>query len=71
MAAISLVGADETSFQKRHEHVAVVTDLERGRVLYVADDRKFEFFDGLWVGLATEHLCAIEAVDMDMCATCV
>lgn len=32
------LGVDETSFQKRHEYVSIVTDLEGSRVLYVADD---------------------------------
>ena len=30
---------DETSFQKRHEYVTVVSNQETGEVLYVADDR--------------------------------
>src|SRR5207244_1400305 len=33
------VGVDETSFQKRHEYVTVVGDLERDRVIHVSDDR--------------------------------
>ena len=32
-------GVDETSFQKRHEYVTVVSNLERAQVLHVADDR--------------------------------
>ena len=32
------IGVDETSFQKRHEYVTVVCDLDRGIVLHVADD---------------------------------
>jgi transposase len=60
------VGVDETSFQRRHEYVSVVTDLERTRVLYVADDRKQESLDGFWESLPAEHLSSIEAVAMDM-----
>jgi hypothetical protein len=30
---------DETAFQRRHEYVTLVTDLDRARVLYVADTR--------------------------------
>ena len=33
------IGVDETSFQKRHEYVTTVTDLD-GKLLYVADDRR-------------------------------
>ena len=60
------VGVDETSFQRRHEYVSVVTDLERTRALYVADDRKQESLDSFWESLPSEHLASIEAVAMDM-----
>jgi transposase len=63
---IRRVGVDETSFQKRHEYVTVVSDLERGRVLFVADDRTSESLDGFWALLNPEQLRAIEAVAMDM-----
>jgi transposase len=60
------IGVDETSFQKRHEYVTVVTDLVSGDVMYVADDRKKEslqgFFDLFWPG----ELLRVEAVSMDM-----
>jgi hypothetical protein len=46
LEAIKQVGVDETSFQKRHEYVTVVSDLQRSRVLQVADDRKAESLDG-------------------------
>jgi transposase len=62
------VGVDETSFATRHAYVTVVTDLERARVLYVADDRTQESLDRFWLGRSHEHLMAIEAVAMDMCA---
>jgi len=60
------VGVDETSFQRRHEYVSVVTDLERNRVLYVADDRKQESLDSFWKSQSPEHLASIEVVAMDM-----
>lgn len=63
---VRYLGVDETSFQRRHEYVSVVTDLERTRVLYVADDRKRESLDSFWQGLSREHLGSIEAVAMDM-----
>jgi transposase len=68
LEAIGRVGVDETSFQKRHEYVTVVSDLERGRVLYVADDRTHASLDGFWALLSAEQLREIEAVAMDMCA---
>jgi transposase len=68
LEAIERIGVDETSFQKRHEYVTVVSDLERNRVLFVADDRKSQSLDGFWALLSPEQLRAIEAVAMDMCA---
>ena len=65
---IKHVGVDETSFAKRHAYVTVVADLERSRVLYVADDRSQAALDGYWASLSHEHLLAIEAIAMDMCA---
>lgn len=62
------LGVDETSFATRHEYVTVVADLDRSRVLYVADDRTQAALDGYWASLPHEHLVAIEAVTMDMCA---
>jgi transposase len=60
------VGADETSFQKRHEYVTVVGDLERDRVIYVADDRSQASLDGFWQGLTAEQRAGIQGVAMDM-----
>jgi transposase len=62
------VGVDETSFQKRHEYVTVVSDLERGQVLHVANDRTIASLDEFWASLPHAHLVAIEAVAMDMYA---
>lgn len=61
------VGVDETSFQKRHDYVTLVSDLERGQVLYVADGRMQESLDAFWLGLTRPQLTAIQAVAMDMC----
>jgi transposase len=60
------LGVDETSFQKRHEYVTVVSDLEKSCVLYVADDRKQTSLDAFWQQLSEEQLAAIKAVAMDM-----
>ncbi|MEO6026720.1 MAG: ISL3 family transposase [Candidatus Binatia bacterium] len=60
------VGVDETSFQKGHQYVTVVSDLERGQVLDVIDERKQESLDGFWRGLSAGQKDGIEAVAMDM-----
>lgn len=60
------LSVDETSFQKRHEYVTVVTDQEGGRVLYVANDRKTESLDGFYTNLSDTQREAIAGVAMDM-----
>jgi transposase len=60
------LGIDETSFQKRHEYVTVITDLTRGRVLEVADDRGDESLKGFYRSLEPSQVASIRAVAMDM-----
>ncbi len=60
------VGVDETSFQRRHEYVTIVTDLNGGCVLHLADDYKREALDGCFRSLTPEQLEPIEVVAMDM-----
>ena len=60
------VGVDETSFQKRHEYVTTASDLERGVVVHVADDRGREALDSFWTSMTPEQREQVEAVSMDM-----
>ena len=61
------LGVDETSFQKRHEYVTVVTDhSEEARVLHVADDRKAESLQCYLETLSAAERAAIECINMDM-----
>ena len=62
------IGVDETSFQRRHEYVTIVTDLDGRTVLHVADGRKRESLDAFFRSLDPDQLAAIDAVAMDMCA---
>lgn len=58
------VGVDETSFQRRHEYITVVSD---GRhVLWLADGRGREALDGFWTPLSEEARGQVESVAMDM-----
>lgn len=66
LSAPKFVGVDETSFQKRHEYVTSVVDLERGVVLHVADRREQAALDGFYEQFGPEGCAAIEAVAMDM-----
>lgn len=63
---IANLGVDETSFQRRHEYVTVVTDLDRGRVVHVSDGRGQEALEDFYGGLLPAQIAAIEAVAMDM-----
>lgn len=60
------MGVDETSFQKRHEYVTVVTDLDDSKVLYVADDRKAESLAAFYRQLTPAQKKQIFVVAMDM-----
>ena len=62
------IGVDETSFQKRHEYVTLVNDLDAGVVLYVADDRKQGALDGFYGELGEAGCSQLEVVVMDMWA---
>lgn len=63
---VKRIGVDETSFQKRHEYVTIVTDQETGTVLHVADDRKSQSLESFFEGLDLAQLDRIEVVAMDM-----
>ena len=60
------IGVDETSFQKRHEYVTIVTDLDEGKVLHVADGRGKQSLDSFFEALEPKHVSAIKVVAMDM-----
>ena len=60
------IGVDETSFQKRHEYVTVVTDQDSGTVVHVADDRKQETMEAFLGTYSAQEREAIESVAMDM-----
>lgn len=60
------ISVDETSFQKRHEYVTVVTDQDSSRVLYVADDRNTQSLDGFYRTLTRQQRAGIRSVAMDM-----
>jgi transposase len=57
---------DETSFQRRHEYVTVVTEQTTGAVLYVADDRTRESLTGFFEPMNAGDRAGIESVSMDM-----
>ena len=63
------LGVDETSFQKRHEYVTVVADLEgEPRVHHMADGRGKEALSSYYESLSEAERSRIETVAMDMWA---
>jgi len=66
--APSGIGVDETSFQKRHEYVTIVHDLDAEVVVHVADDRTQEALESYLEGLGPEACAKLDRVAMDMWA---
>ena len=64
--ALQHVGLDEKSFGQGHSYVSVMTDLDAGRVLEVAEDRTREAADSLWNSLPIEQREQVQAVSTDM-----
>lgn len=63
---IGYLGVDEKSFRKGHKYMTVVNDVSRGRVLYVAEDRKKSSLDGFWPTLSQQQKEGILGVATDM-----
>ena len=60
------IGLDVTSFQKRHEYVTVVTDLDGSRVLWVLDGRTKESVNEHFSAQTAHERGTVEIVAMDM-----
>ncbi len=65
---VRFIGIDEKSIKKGHKYFSIVSDLERGEVLWIGSGRKRETIDAYWAGLSAEQLAGIEGVAMDMWA---
>ena len=63
---VAHVGVDEKSFTRGHRYFTLVNDLDRGRVLFVAEKREESSLDAFWSGLSEQQLEAVQAVAMDM-----
>jgi transposase len=60
------IGVDETSYQKRHEYVTVVSDIDRSVVLEVIDKRTQSSLESYYESLTKHQLSSLRAVAMDM-----
>jgi transposase len=63
---IPQLGVDEKAFRKGHKYLTLVNDLQRNRVLYVAEGREQSSLDGFWATISAEQRDSIEAIAMDM-----
>jgi transposase len=60
------LGVDEKAVAKRHQYVTLVSDLDRGTVEFIADDRKKASLDSYYDNLTVRQKAGIEAIAMDM-----
>src|SRR5436853_4907269 len=63
---VQYLGVDEKAFQKGHRYFTLVNDLNRGRVLYVAEDREQSSLDGFWETLTESQVNGIKGISVDM-----
>ena len=63
------IGVDETSFQKRHKYVTVVSDYESGTVVHVADGKGADGLDSYYEQFSRDELGELGVVAMDMSAS--
>ncbi|MFQ6540299.1 MULTISPECIES: ISL3 family transposase [Aphanothece] len=63
---VPVLCVDETSFQKRHEYVTIVSDGTTGAVLYVGDDRTEASLMAFYEALTPEQRASVGSVNMDM-----
>ncbi len=60
------IGVDETSFQKRHEYVTVVSDLDEDVVLHVADEHQETSLAAFYEAVGPAGCAALERVCLDL-----
>lgn len=63
---IEHVGVDEKSFTRGHRYFTLVNDLDRGRVLFVTENRTEQSLNEFWSQLTEEQIRGVKAVAMDM-----
>jgi transposase len=59
-------GVDEKSFRRGHSYLTIVSDIEKGTVVYVVRDRKMKSLEEFYQRFSREDLATIEGLSMDM-----
>lgn len=60
------IGIDELSYEKNHKYVTVVTDHDRGCVVWVAEGRDAAALNGFFDALGPDDIKALEIATIDM-----
>lgn len=60
------IGIDELSYEKNHKYVTVVTDHDRGCVVWVAEGKDAAALDGFFDALGPDGIKALEVATIDM-----
>jgi len=63
---IEHLGVDEKAMGKGHVYLTLVSDLDRGTVEFIADDRKKASLNAYYEGLTKQQKAGVRAVAMDM-----
>jgi transposase len=64
--SVEHIGVDEKSFTRGHRYFTLVNDLDRGHVLFVAENRTEDSLNEFWSRLSEEQIHGVKAVAMDM-----
>jgi transposase len=68
LAELRRISVDEISFRRRHGYLTVVTDHDRGRVVWVGEGKSSDTLKAFFKQLGPEACARIEIVTMDMSA---
>ena len=63
---IRWIGVDEVAHEKGHKYLTIVTDLERGKVVRILEERKAKSLAAFFKELGKERCAQIECVVIDM-----
>jgi transposase len=67
-SALRAISVDELSWRKGHRYVTIVTDLEKGRVIWTGDGKSAESLSAFFKEIGDENCARIRYVALDMSA---
>lgn len=60
------IGVDEKSFTRGHKYETIVTDIDKGTVEFICDDREQKSLEAYYQQFTKEELKGVKAIAMDM-----